>query len=329
MRGCISACSIPHKQGETDMRTKLAIIAVSGFAVSAVCLGGAFALGGHAIGNAVFGTDLASLVDLPRCDSMAQPMATASSRSLPWDGNDDRAAVALPANVHYRAGSGDEVVVKGAPEVIAHIRVKDGLVGMDCNGNFHMSKFDRIDVTLPGRRTFKNFALLGTGDVQLSGLSQPEVKLSIAGAGDIQADGKIDNLKVDVRGSGDLKLGDLVAKNIDVDIKGSGKVEVAPQDSLNVDLAGSGTIYLRSEPKKIETSIHGSGNIVHPDGTRQGGRSYERHARAEDAMIRMAVLQALDNDDDMDRHEMERAKHRLKERIRARLAQELANEDQP
>jgi hypothetical protein len=310
------------------MRTKLAIIALSGFAVSAICLGGAFALGGHAIGNAVFGTDLASLVNLPRCDSMAQPMATATSRSLPWDGNDDRAAVALPANVHYQAGSGDQLVVKGAPDIIAHIRVKDGLVGMDCNGNFHMGKFDRIDVTLPGRRTFKNFALLGTGDVQLSGLSQPEVKLSIAGAGDIQADGKTDNLKVDVRGSGDLKLGDLLAKNVDVDIKGSGKAEVAPRDSLNVDLAGSGTIYLRSEPKKIETSIHGSGTIVHPDGTRQGGR-YERHARAEDAMIRMAVLQALENDGDTDRDDLDRVKARLKARIRARVAQELANEEQP
>jgi hypothetical protein len=302
---------------------------VSGFAVSAVCLGGAFALGGHAIGNAIFGTDLASLVNLPRCDSMAQPMATASSRSLPWDGNDDRAAVALPANVHYQAGSGDQLVVKGAPDVIAHIRVQNGLVSLDCNGNFHFGKDDRIDVTLPGRRTFKSFALLGTGDVQLSGLSQPEVKLSIAGAGDIQADGKIDNLKVDVRGSGNLKLGDLAAKNVDVDIKGSGKAEVAPQDSLNVDLAGSGTIYLRSEPKKIETSIHGSGNIVHPDGTRQGGRPYERHARAEDAAIRIAILQALENDGDMDRDDMERARHRLKARIRARVAQELANEDQP
>ena len=283
------------------MRTKLAIIAVSGLAVSAVCLGGAFALGGHALGTAVFGTDLSSLADLPRCDSMAQPMATASSRSLPWDGNGDRAAVALPANVHYQAGSGDQLVVKGDPDFVAHIRVKDGLVSLDCNGNFHFSKDDRIDVTLPGRRTFKSFALLGTGDVQLSGLSQPDVKLSIAGAGDIRADGKTDNLEVDVRGSGNLKLGDLAAKNVDVDIKGSGKAEVAPQDSLNVDLAGSGTIYLRSEPKKIETSIHGSGNIVHPDGTRQGGRSYERHARAEDAMIRMAVLQALENDGDMDR----------------------------
>jgi hypothetical protein len=311
------------------MRTKLAIIAVSGLAISVVCLGCAFALGGNAIGNAIFDTDLSGMVDLPRCDTKAQPVATATSRSLAWDGNNDRAAIALPANVHYQAGNGDQLVVKGDPDFIAHVRVKDGLVSMDCNGNFHLDKHERIDVTLPGRRTFKNFVLLGTGDVQLSGLSQPEVKLSIAGAGDIQADGKTDDLKVDVKGSGNLKLGELAAKAVDVDIKGSGKVEIAPQDSLNVDVAGSGTVYLRSEPKKIETSIHGSGNIVHPDGTRQGGRSYERHARAEDAMIRMAVQQALQDGSDTDRDEMDRASHQLRDRIRARVAQELANEEQP
>jgi len=311
------------------MRTKLAIIAVSGFAVSAVCLGGAFALGGHAIGNAIIGTDLMDLADLPRCDVMAGPVATATSRSLNWDGNGDRAAVALPANVHYQAGSGDKLVVEGDPAFISHIRVKAGMVSLDCSGNFHLGKSERVDVTLPGRRTFKSFALLGTGNVQLSGLSQPDVKLSIAGSGDLQADGKIDDLKVDVRGSGDLKLGDLAAKNVDVDIKGSGRAEVAPQESLNVDLAGSGTIYLRSEPKKLETSIHGNGSIVHPDGTRQGGRSHERHARADDAAIRAAVLEALDNDSDNDAgsDDMERAKERLKARIRARIAQELEQEN--
>ncbi len=56
------------------MRTKLAVIAVSGFAISVVCLSGAFALGGNAVGNVgVFGTDLSSLADLPRCDTKAQP----------------------------------------------------------------------------------------------------------------------------------------------------------------------------------------------------------------------------------------------------------------
>ena len=66
-----------------------------------------------------------------------------------------------------------------------------------------------------------------------------------------------------------MKLGDLAAKNADVDIKGSGKAEVAPQDSLNVDMAGSGTVYLRTRAQENRNSIHGSGRIVHPDGTRQ------------------------------------------------------------
>ncbi len=149
------------------------------------------------------------------------------------------------------------------------------------------------------------------------------------GTGNIEAKGQTNELNVDVKGSGNLKMGDLAAKTADVDIKGSGKVELAPQDSLNVDMAGSGTIYLRSEPRKIETSIHGSGQIVHPDGTMQGGRSHERHARAEDAMMRIgaAIQEALENDDAMDRDDLERAKSRLKARIRAQDARELARQD--
>src|SRR6185312_1557871 len=143
------------------MRTKLAIIAISGFAISAVCLGGAFALGGNEIGNAVF--DFGDF-DQPRCDTMREPTPTADTRTLAWDGQ-DRAAVALPANVHYRAGSGDKLIVKGDPEIVAHVRVRDGMVGLDCrNGHFNLSRDNRLDVTLPGR-SFKSFDLLGVGDM--------------------------------------------------------------------------------------------------------------------------------------------------------------------
>ncbi len=305
------------------MRTKLAIIAVSGLAVSAISLGGAFALGGNAIGDAVFNF---SGFDLPRCD-MSGPAATAISRTLPWQGDGDEAAVALPADVHYQTGNGDQLVVKGDPDAIAHVRVHDGVVGMDCDGgHFRLGRSNRIDVTLPGKRSFRSFDLRGLGSMQLSGLSQPAVTIVVTGTGTVEADGKTDHLEVDVRGAGDMKLGALVAKNADVDIAGSGKVEVAPQDSLNVDIKGSGTIYLRNEPKKLETSIHGSGHIVHPDGETQSMPGHSRHARLEDDAIRAAVLQALTNDDgdyDRDRGEMDRAKAHLRARIRARVAEEL------
>jgi Putative auto-transporter adhesin, head GIN domain len=338
------------------MRTKLAIIALSSFAISAACLGGAFALGGRQLGDANFNFDG---FGLPRCEASASPAATAETRTLPWDGNSDRVAVAFPANTHYQAGSGDQLVVRGDPAIISHVRVHNGTVELDCHDGFmHFGREDRIDVTLPGRRTFRTFEMLGSGDMQLAGLSQQDAKLSLEGSGTIESDGKVDNLSleidgsgtiqskgqsddlhVEVNGSGKLGLADLAAKNANVDISGSGKVDVAPQDSLHVDISGSGTIYLHSEPKSIQTDISGSGKIIHANGTVEDRR--ERHARLEgqhervvritDAEIGNAVgdvvQEALANGDAPDPDQIHAAEAKLKERIRARVAQELAHAD--
>jgi len=384
------------------MRTKLAVIAVSGFAVSAICLGGAFALGGSAIGDTIL--DFGDFGQ-PRCDTAGPP--TAASRTLPWDGNGDRAAVAVVANTYYRAGSGDQLVVKGDPRIISHIYVRNGLVGIDCRiSNFHRSKADRIEVTLPGRN-FRAFEQLGSGDMRLAALSQPEARISVEGSGNIEADGKVDRLKaviagsgnlavtgnadsldltvegsgdaklgelvvkdadvsiagsgdaeiaprgashvavtgegsgdvtaagtadmlkVRVRGSGNMRLGGLTARTADVDIAGSGEVEIAPQDALNVGIDGSGGVTLRSEPKKLEVSIAGSGHVTHPDGTRQDRHSRERHARLEQDDFGAIVDDAVTRGGPPDPDELDRAKAKLKARIRHQVAQALAGEDEP
>lgn len=382
------------------MRSKLAVIAVSGFAVSAVCLGGAFALGGNAVGNTLldFGT-----FGQPSCE-VGSPSAI-TSRTLPWDGNGDRVAVEMHADTYYRPGSGDQLVVKGDPGMVSHVYVRDGVVGIDCRSNLRFGKTPRLEITLPGR-AFRTFEQRGSGDMRLAGLSQSDAKLSIEGSGSIQADGKIehltvwiagsgditatgnadkldvklqgsgdvrlsglvtrsadvkidgsgdveiapqgashvevvgsgsgnfaaagttDNLSVAVRGSGDMKLGDLAAGIADVDIRGSGNVEIAPRDALKVQIAGSGDVTLRSEPKKIETSIAGSGDIIHSDGTRQSRHSKERHARADDD-IGAIVDRAVANGTSPDPDELDRAKAKFKARIRHEIAQGLAGEDKP
>ncbi|HKD48641.1 MAG TPA: DUF2807 domain-containing protein [Rhizomicrobium sp.] len=334
------------------MRTKLAIIALSSFAISAACLGGAFALGGNQIGDAVFNFDG---IGLSRCDASGSPAASAGTRSLPWEGDGDRAAIAVPATTHYQAGVGDQLVVKGDPAIISHVRVHNGEVDLDCRDGFmHFGRADRIDVTLPGRRTFRNFEVLGSGDMQLSGLSQPDAKLSLEGSGTIESDGKVDklsleidgsgtvqakgqsdDLRVEVNGSGTVHSGDLAAKDAHVDISGSGKVEIAPENSLNVDISGSGTIYLRSEPKSIETDISGSGHIVHVNGTVED--RHERHARLEDRYerhvqvldeetggeIRAVVQQAVAEGQAPDPDALRAAEDKLKAKIRANVRNEM------
>jgi hypothetical protein len=260
------------------MRTKLAIVAVSGFVLSAVCLGGAFAVGGGTLGSADF--NLGGF-GLPSCGAVGS--AAATSRTLPWNGNGDRVAVALPGNAYYRPGSGDQLVVKGDPRIISHVYVRDGVVGIDCNlGGFLFNRsVQRIEVTLPGR-PFKTFALQGSGDMKLAGLSQPDAEISLEGSGNITADGKFDRLKVvldgsgditatgstgdlnlNVEGSGDAKLGGLTAKNADVSIDGSGDVEVAPQGAASVTISdeGSGDVKAQGTTDKLKVEMQGSGDI--------------------------------------------------------------------
>jgi hypothetical protein len=340
------------------MRTKLAIIALSSFFISAVCLGGAFALGANHLGDTVFNF---GGIGYPRCEVTGSPTATDETRTLPWNGSGDRVSIALAANTHYQAGSGDNLVVRGDPAIISHVRVHDGVVDLDCRDGFmHWGRDERIDITLPGRRTFQKFEMLGSGDMQLNGLSQPEAKVEVSGSGTIETEGKVDKLKleisgsgtvqskgqtddlhVDVNGSGRVQLADLATKDAHVEISGSGKVDVAPQNSLNVDISGSGTIYLHSEPKSLETDISGSGRIIHANGSVED--RHERHARENDPYTYRRQLRAMDKDigneigamvqqavttgREPDPDQLQAAEAKLRDRIRARVVPDLANVD--
>jgi hypothetical protein len=338
------------------MRAKLAMIALSSFAVSAVCLGGAFALGGGQLGNAAFNfSDFGGGFGQPRCDASGSSAPTADTVRLSWVGDSDKVAIAVPAVTHYQAGVGDLLVVKGDPALISHIRVHNGTVDLDCRSGFGRS--DRLDITLPGKRTFQKFEMLGSGDMQLNGLSQPDAKVEVAGSGTVETEGHVnrlnleidgsgtvqskgqsDNLLVDVNGSGKVQSAELVAKYVRVDISGSGKVDVAPQNSLNVDISGSGTIYLHSEPKNLETDISGSGSIVHSNGDVQD--RHEKHAElekiyrhgrhidsADRAEINAIVQEALRDGHGPDPDEIQAATAKLNTRIRAEVAKELENAD--
>lgn len=323
------------------MRTQLAIIAVSAFAVSAVSLGGAFALGGEAIGNAGF--DIGGF-GLPRCDIMGAPASSVTTRSLSWEGDGDQAIIAIPADTRYQAGVGDELVVKGDPAIISHVRVHNGVVGLDCRHESFFGHMDRIDVTLPGKRTFRTFEVSGIGIMRLSGLSQPELALKVSGAGSITADartkktdldvsgdgtvearGQTDQLNVDVSGAGKVKAGELATRDADLDVSGLGHIEVAPEGALNVDLSGAGTIYLKKEPKSIQSDISGAGRIVHPDGESQGRPHHSRHARANGLDPAAIIEEAATTGRQPDQNEIDAATAKLKQRIRARVAEKIAD----
>jgi hypothetical protein len=218
-------------------------------------MGAAAAIGGREFGQGWDGLDFGMFGDRPRCERADG--ATATSRDLDWDGS-DHFSLAVPGRATYTPSSDKKVHVSGDAQMLAHLRVRDGRLEMDCR-NWHGDR-DSLTVTLPGQE-FKKFGIAGSGNLTLSKLDQMKVKLSIAGSGSIKADGKVEQAEVHIAGSGDADLAQVKASVASVHIAGSGNTDIAPTDEADIHIAGSGDVNLHSSPKKLETHIAGSGRI--------------------------------------------------------------------
>jgi hypothetical protein len=233
---------------------KLFVIAIAGLAGSAACMGAAAAIGGK--GTAGFDADGFTFFDLtPRCE--VRPGVTAGYRTLDWDGSDS-VSLAVSSHVRYQPGSDNRLHVSGDPQVAAHIHVQDGAIEMDCRG--WRDRARELVITLPGR-TFREFEIDGSGNLQLDKLDQASLKISVAGSGSVKANGHVDDLQVEMDGSGQADMGQVISRSARVEIQGSGNTDIAPIEAADIQIGGSGDVNLHSNPKKLESGIAGSGRI--------------------------------------------------------------------
>jgi hypothetical protein len=231
---------------------KLGLVAILALVIGAVCIAAVFHFGGQALHERGFNFSFA--------DDCGPLRGGSATRAFSWNGG-ETVNIDLPGNVHYRAGSGTQVQVTGDPALLGHVRVAGGHVRLDCNPHFFWGH-RQMDVTLPGR-PFRAFTLAGSGTVTLENIDQPDLRLTLMGAGDLKGSGKAGNLSTQIMGAGDVRLGALTVQHANVTIMGSGNTEIAPVEDAHITIMGSGDVTLRSEPKSLHTMIMGSGSIVH------------------------------------------------------------------
>jgi hypothetical protein len=234
------------------MPSKFAVIAVLGLTTSAVCMGAAAAIGGQGLGDVL---DIQLFGDGPRCQAV--PGATVGSRDLAWDGS-SRAGLAIHATANYAPGGDDKVHATGDPQMLAHLRVKDGMIELDCRG--WRERETGMTITLPGR-TFEKFILTGTGKMNLDRLDQDKLKIQMAGVGAIKANGKVEDLSIDMAGVSTADFGHVTGRKAEVKMAGVNKADIAPTDDADIDIAGPSEVTLHSNPVHLDTKIAGPGRI--------------------------------------------------------------------
>lgn len=233
------------------MNRILGPIAVAGLGVGIVCLSLAWAIGGR---------DFRTLVAEERfgwrsCGDDA--VAAGPERRLAWTGG-DTIEVTTPVPVKLVASDRADVVLRGTPDTIAHLRLRGGkLVSCGRLGT------GPVEVELPAH-ALRHVRISGAGMVELDKLSQRELELRISGSGDIEAKGTVERVSAEISGSGNVRLSDLALKRLKAKISGSGRVEAGPTDEADIHLSGAGVVKLLTRPATLHTKVSGAGRIIQP-----------------------------------------------------------------
>ncbi len=104
--------------------------------------------------------------------------------------------------------------------------------------------------------------IAGSGSMRMDARAQ-KVWTSIVGSGHIQLAGRAEYHNVTIAGSGNLEALDFLVSCYDIQIPGSGECHIHVEDVLNVIIAGSGNVYYKGSPSVINTTIIGSGDVIH------------------------------------------------------------------
>jgi hypothetical protein len=134
---------------------------------------------------------------------------------------------------------------------------------VDTNGRFTTKVPMTVDLTVPA---LDGVTLSGTGVVTVTNVKATLLTVRLSGTGAVSISGTAERLEVDLAGSGDILLQDLVARDVAATVSGFGRAEVHATSSLHAVVSGTGVIDYTGAPSAVSKKINGTGAITGADG---------------------------------------------------------------
>ena len=214
--------------------TRLMLVALAAALLSAGCFSGAYAL---ATSN----------------DSGNHDIIT---REIPWD-DSTSLTVGVRSVVRYVQAPGAGSVVARGP----HRSVSTLVVG---NGDIRDQLLQtgatlELIVTAPA---ISRFYLNGNSRLSIEGYDQKNLFVSTEGKAAVDAAGRVNDVAVEMKGSGTVNLARLAAENATASIGGMSTLVVAPSIDANLNVRNFASVVLVSRPQVLKKSLVDSGRIV-------------------------------------------------------------------
>lgn len=166
------------------------------------------------------------------------------------------------ADVFISSGNSNTITVKADEHAIDKLitKVENGILYIDTEKGLRNVRTLEVHLTMKRIDYIKNS---GSGDIKcMGGLAGNDIKVSINGSGDLDADLEAKNMEIRISGSGDVELSG-VRGNFDLSVSGSGDVEAEELqlESCKVSIQGSGDVRLKGATAKLLVKQNGSGDV--------------------------------------------------------------------
>ncbi len=167
------------------------------------------------------------------------------------------------ADVAVTVGKAESVTVEADDNIVPLIetRVSNGKLVISQKPGTNLLTTSGVHVTVT-MKSLDALTLSGSGKMDVSGMSGPQLAVDLPGSGNLTVTGTADRVIITLMGSGNVVCSGLKAHSADVNLQGSGNVMVYADQSLNAKLSGSGNIRYEGNPPQVTKSVTGSGDIT-------------------------------------------------------------------
>lgn len=164
-------------------------------------------------------------------------------------------------NVTVRVGGVQSVVVHADDNLLKAVttQVQAGSLVIGTTGSFTTKAPMSVEITVPWLDTL---TLSGSGTLAADQVQAQQLTVTLSGSGVVRASGTVTRLDVFLNGSGDVQLGQLVARDVHAVLNTTGRIVVNATNSLEASVRGSGAILYRGNPAHVTKSVTGSGAIT-------------------------------------------------------------------
>ncbi len=110
-------------------------------------------------------------------------------------------------------------------------------------------------------RELKAMNIHGAAEVEITGYHGEAFEFGVSGAAELEMDGQVDRLEINVSGAGEIDTRELKAKSVEISVSGAGEAKVYASESFEGRVSGVGSIDYWGHPEHQKTKVSGLGDI--------------------------------------------------------------------